>query len=118
MPIRALIVDDQPDIRLLLRTFIEAEGIEVVGEAEDGSQALAQIEVLDPNVVVLDHMMPGMTGLETAARILERRPDQAILLCTAYLNDGVESEAKEIGIRACMPKFHIARVAGYVESVA
>ncbi|MCA1830754.1 MAG: response regulator transcription factor [Actinomycetota bacterium] len=116
MPIRALIVDDQPDIRLLLRTYIQAsQGMTVVGEFATGTEALELIERLDPEIVVLDQMMPGMSGLETARRILEQRPGQAILLCSAFLDEDVRARADAIGIRLCMPKIQIDRIAGYVE---
>lgn len=105
-PISTLIVDDQPDIRLLLRVIINASnsGFVVAGEAASGIDALELVESVDPDVIVLDQMMPGMTGLEVAELILSRRPDQVILLCTAFLSDEVRSKAEEIGIAGCIPK--------------
>ena len=105
-PISTLIVDDQPDIRLLLRVIINASnnGLVVAGEAESGTDALELVETLDPDVIVLDQMMPGMNGLEVAEQIIGRRPEQVILLCTAFLNDEIRSKAKEIGIAGCIPK--------------
>ena len=105
-PISTLIVDDQPDIRLLLRVIINASdnGLVVAGEAESGSDALELVETLDPDVIVLDQMMPGMTGLEVAEQIMSRRPEQVILLCTAFLNDEVRSKAAELGIAGCISK--------------
>ena len=76
----------------------------VAGEAESGSDALELVETLDPDVIVLDQMMPGMTGLEVAEHILGRRPEQVILLCTAFLNDEIRAKATEIGIAGCIPK--------------
>ena len=105
-PISTLIVDDQPDIRLLLRVIINASnnGLVVAGEAESGTDALELVETLDPDVIVLDQMMPGMTGLEVAEQILSRRNEQVILLCTAFLNDEIRAKAKEVGIAGCIPK--------------
>lgn len=105
-PISTLIVDDQPDIRLLLRVMINASnsGFVVAGEAASGLDALGLVETLDPDVIVLDQMMPGMTGLEVAEKILSRRPEQVILLCTAFLSEEIRTKAAEIGIAGCIPK--------------
>jgi DNA-binding NarL/FixJ family response regulator len=106
MEIRTLIVDDEPDVRLLLRLAIELrnDGLMVAGEAAGGRDALGQLDAVDPAVVVLDQMMPGMDGLETAARILERRPGQLIVLYSAFLDKKLEEQAKRAGIAACMLK--------------
>ena len=105
-PISTLIVDDQPDIRLLLRVIINASnsGLVVAGEAESGVDALERVDSLDPDVIVLDQMMPGMTGLEVAEQIIRRRPAQVIVLCTAFLNDEIRARAAEVGIASCIPK--------------
>ena len=104
--IRTLVVDDEPDLRLVLRLAIEQrnEGLTVTGEASAGQAALDQLDSADPTVVVLDQMMPGMDGLETAARILERRPGQLIILYSAFLDDNLELAATRIGITACVRK--------------
>ena len=104
--IGTLIVDDEPDLRLLVRMAIEArnEGLYVSGEAANGADALEQLAHADPAVVVLDQMMPGMDGIETAGRILETRPGQPIVLFSAFLDDQLRHEAEATGIVACLPK--------------
>ncbi|GAA0968616.1 response regulator transcription factor [Acrocarpospora macrocephala] len=77
-PIRVLIADDHPIVRQGLRTFLEVQGdIEVVGEAADGAEAVALAASLDPDVLLLDLKMPGLSGLgaltELAARDLKVR---------------------------------------------
>ena len=118
--IRTLIVDDEADVRFLLRLAIERrnEGLCVAGEAAGGSDALDQLEVADPTIVVLDQMMPGMDGLETAARILERRPGQLIVLYSAYLDPELESEASRIGITACLRKGRAKELADFLHRLA
>ncbi|MGZ4119126.1 MAG: response regulator transcription factor [Actinomycetota bacterium] len=103
---RTLVVDDQEDIRLLLKMTIDAanHGLLVCGEAEDGPGALAIIEDLDPDVVVLDQMMPGMSGVQTAAAIRARRPSQKMIMCSAYLDEDVIATATAAGILACVAK--------------
>jgi NarL family two-component system response regulator YdfI len=116
----ALIVDDDADIRLLIRLTIEAAnaGLFVLGEAADGAEALAQVDELDPCVIVVDQMMPGMGGIETATRIFERRPQQVVILCSAYLDDDLRREAAAIGIHACLSKAEINRIPETVLSIS
>jgi CheY-like chemotaxis protein len=105
-----LIVDDDLDMRLLIRLVIEManEGLRVVGEAADGIEALEVYEALGPpeipDVVILDNRMPNMTGLEAARRILERFPDQVVILYSAFLDADVRREAAELGVAACITK--------------
>jgi CheY-like chemotaxis protein len=110
--ISALIVDDEEDIRVLIRMVIRTGGDDLVvcGEAADGSEALAQIDQQDPDVVILDQRMPGLNGIETAKQILERRPGQCIVLCTAYLDTDLRREAEAVGIEVCLPKGDIRRL--------
>ena len=120
MIIRTLIVDDEPDLRLLLRLAIEHrnEGLMVSGEAAEGQEALDLIDEVDPTVVVLDQMMPGMDGLETAARILERRPGQLIVLYSAFLDAKLTEQASRAGITACMLKGRAKDLADFVHQLA
>jgi CheY-like chemotaxis protein len=107
-----LIVDDEADLRLLIRLAIEGrnEGLYVSGEAADGESALEQIDDLDPDVVVLDQMMPGMDGIETASRMLEGRPNQRIVLFTAFLDAELQRKAAGVGIEACMSKSELKQL--------
>jgi len=104
--VRVLIVDDEDDMRALLRNLIEIanDGLSVAGEAADGDQALSRWREARPDVVVLDQRMPGMTGLETAERILAEMPSQMIVLFTAYADEALKEIADRIGVRACVPK--------------
>ena len=103
---RALIVDDEEDMRFLVRTVIEAanHGLEVAGEAADGLAALEVWRAERPEVVVLDHRMPGMSGLEVAERILAESPHQRIILFSAYLDAETTAAAGRLGVDMCMPK--------------
>jgi CheY-like chemotaxis protein len=110
--ITALIVDDENDIRALIRMVVEAanHGLEITGEAADGDEALRMWRTDQPVVVVLDNRMPGLTGLEVAERILAEKPDQPIILFSAYLDDETIDRAHRIGIRRCLDKTHIDRL--------
>lgn len=110
--LRALIVDDDDDMRFLVRMTIEVanNGLAVAGEAVSGADAIASVEQDRPEVIVLDHRMPGMTGLETARRILRNDPEQPIILFSAYLDAATVAEAETLGVHACISKGDVARL--------
>ena len=103
--IRILVVDDHPLIRLGLRRCLEVDAeLEVVGEAEDGCQALLRIEELLPQVVLMDLLMPGMGGLDTIALCRERFPSVEIVVLTSVLDDRQVVRALELGVRSYLLK--------------
>ena len=110
--ITTLIVDDQQDIRLLLRILIDAanDGLSVVGEAASGQEAIAEVERIEPVVVVFDEMMPEMTGSEAAAQLRRMRPAQIMVLCTAYLDEQVIERARAAGMDAWLAKQDVAEL--------
>jgi DNA-binding NarL/FixJ family response regulator len=110
--IGTLLVDDEPDIRFLMRLTIEAAnaGLCVLGEAADGAQALAVLDDLDPEVVILDQRMPGRTGVETAIEILARRPHQRIIVCSAHLDADLRRSAESAGVLVCLSKSQITEI--------
>jgi YesN/AraC family two-component response regulator len=120
MSIGILIVDDEDDIRTLMRLVIEAanNGLEVCGEAANGPDAVRHADSDDPTVIVLDERMPGMNGIEAAAQILEHRPGQRIILCSAYLDTELKRRAKLAGIKVCLPKGDIGRIPDTIRRLA
>jgi two-component system, LytTR family, response regulator len=83
MSVRTLLVDDEQPARDRLRQLLSAHpDVEIVGEAEDGVQALERVQELTPDLILLDIQMPGCSGLEVAAALARPRP--AIVFCTAY----------------------------------
>jgi DNA-binding NarL/FixJ family response regulator len=109
---RVLIVDDEDDMRALVRATIEVanEGLSVAGEASDGEAALTFVNEERPEVVVMDQRMPGLSGLDTARRILSEHPDQAIVLFSSYLDRDVVNTARNLGVRVCLPKDEIRQL--------
>lgn len=84
-PIRVLIADDHAIVRKGIRALLATEkGIEVVGEAEDGGEAFAQACQLRPDVVLMDLVMPVMSGVDTIRQISEQLPDVRILVLTSF----------------------------------
>ena len=83
-----LVVDDHEVVREGLRTFLELQdGIEVAGEAADGEEAIAVAERLDPDVVLMDLVMPKLDGLGAMRELRERVPRARVIVLTSFLDD-------------------------------
>jgi len=96
--VRVLLVDDHPVVRQGLRALLSTQdGIEVVGEADDGEAAVAAAERLSPDVVLMDVVMPGMDGIEALRRIGERRPQTRVVMLTSYADERRAMEAVDAG---------------------
>jgi CheY-like chemotaxis protein len=102
--IRVMVVDDTDHVRRMLTSMLSLDGFEVVGGARGGPEALEVIAAADPDVVVIDYKMPGMDGLTTAREIRARRPDQTMILYTAYVDDDIERQAAEAGVSVVLGK--------------
>jgi DNA-binding NarL/FixJ family response regulator len=102
--IRVFVIEDTPSMRMLLEQMLTLDEFAVVGSAANGAAALPLMRDADPDVVVLDYSMPGLDGLLTARLIKEERPDQKIILYTAYLDAELEQKAGRAGIALCVEK--------------
>ena len=84
-PISVVLADDQALMRMGFRMVLEAEeDINVVGEASDGTAALAQAKALHPDVILMDVRMPGMNGIEATERIAQECPSTRVLILTTF----------------------------------
>jgi DNA-binding NarL/FixJ family response regulator len=104
MSVRVFVVDDTAHVRIMLVQMLELSGFDIVGQAASGTEAVVSIVDADPQVVVVDYKMPGLDGIETAREIRAHRPDQAIILYTAYLDDMLQKEAAAAGVSLCVGK--------------
>jgi NarL family two-component system response regulator LiaR len=96
--IRVLIVDDHAVVREGLRTFLELQdGIEVVGEAGDGLQALDQAAALTPDVILMDLVMPRLDGVAAMRKLRERSPASRVIVLTSFLDDNRLMPALQAG---------------------
>ena len=84
-PVSVVLADDQALMRMGFRMVLEAEeDITVVGEASDGTSALAQAKALNPDVILMDVRMPGMNGIEATERIAQECPGTRVLILTTF----------------------------------
>ncbi len=103
--IRVLIADDHSVVRLGVKSMLLAEaGFEVVGEAEDGDDAITQTLELDPDILLLDLAMPRLPGLDAMKAIMGRSPRVKIILLTATISTQQIIEALQIGARGIVEK--------------
>ena len=105
MSVRVVLVDDQRVVRDGLALLLGLlPGIELVGSAEDGEQALEAVARLQPNVVLMDLRMPRMDGIEATRRIRADHPDVAVLALTTYADDESVLGALRAGARGYLTK--------------
>jgi two-component system, NarL family, response regulator LiaR len=98
MPIRILIADDHSVVRQGLRAFLEGDrGLELVGEARDGAEAVRMAHRLRPDVILMDLLMPGMDGLSATAAVRRELPDTEVLALTSVLEDAAVVGAVRAG---------------------
>jgi DNA-binding NarL/FixJ family response regulator len=96
--IRVLIVDDHTVVRTGLKTFFDLQDdIEVVGEAADGSEGVAVARRLEPDVVLMDLLMPNMDGITAIGRIKAERPETEIVTMTSFIEEEKVTAALEAG---------------------
>jgi DNA-binding NarL/FixJ family response regulator len=87
-PIRVLIADDHAVVREGLRTFLDLQdGIEVVGEAADGGEAIGEAERLQPDVILIDLVMPHLDGVQAMRELRARVPGARTVVLTSFLDD-------------------------------
>ena len=103
--IRVLIADDHAIVRKGIRALLATEPeIEVVGEAEDGEQAIAHTQQLAPDVVLMDLVMPGLDGLDATRQIVAQQPRTHILVLTSFAGDDKVFPAIKAGAQGYLLK--------------
>lgn len=104
MALRVLIVDDHALFREGLKALLTARGIEVIGEASDGAEAIEKVSALSPDLVLMDLTMPGMSGLEATRLLKAERPDLPVVVLTASEEEADLFEAVKSGAQGYLLK--------------
>ncbi|HZO96379.1 MAG TPA: response regulator transcription factor [Gaiellaceae bacterium] len=99
-----LVADDHPAVLEAVSEFLQSGGVEVVGRASKGDEALEKVEARRPDVALVDVRMPGLGGIELARRAARSAPGTAIVLYTGYGDRALLTEALDVGVRGFVLK--------------
>jgi DNA-binding NarL/FixJ family response regulator len=118
MRVRILIVDDSPMVRKRLAMLLQQhDDWQVCGEAVNGFEAVRKAEQLDPDLIVMDFLMPGMNGLQAAREIGQKIPSIPILMFTMHMSNQLVQEAKNAGVKGAVAKTDVGGMIEGVESL-
>ena len=101
---KVLVIDDSPMIYKAVKRAIEPEGFQVVDHASNGQEGLEKIDLLKPDLIVLDVTMPIMDGIETAKVSFQKNPSAKVIMLSAMGDEELMSQAKQIGIKIFLTK--------------
>jgi DNA-binding NarL/FixJ family response regulator len=108
-----LLVEDHQIVRKGIKALLELEeDIIIVGEAENGNEAVVMAKKMKPDIIIMDIALPLMNGIEASRQIIKINPDQKILILSAHADDGYIEKAIELGlsgflVKQCLPAFLI-----------
>jgi two-component system, NarL family, response regulator NreC len=108
MPIRVLLADDHILVRQGLRSLLEREQFEVVGEASDGQELVRQVEALRPDIAVTDIRMPSLSGIDAARELARSCPTTKTILLTQHGEEPYIQEALEAAVKGYVLKSQVA----------
>lgn len=104
MPKKVMVVDDSRIMEAQLEVLLEDTEYEVAAYCRNGEEALACYDEVQPDLVTMDILMPGMDGLETAQAIMEEHPDARIIMLSSLAYDESFEEAERIGAKVFVGK--------------
>ena len=101
---RVLVADDAAFMRQMIREIIEPEGFEVIGEATDGLEVVEAYKKLEPDLVMMDIVMPKCSGIDALKRILAADRGAQVVMCSALGQESLVQEALQAGARGFIVK--------------
>lgn len=101
---RILVVDDSPFVYHQVKDMVEGSNYEVVGSAKSGEEGISMFRELNPDVIILDIIMPGIDGLETAEMILQEKKDAKIIMLSSLFDANLLNDVKQLGLKFLLPK--------------
>ena len=116
--LRVLVADDEPDVRMLLRLQLEQAGFEVAGEAADGQEAVELATREAPDVVVLDLLMPRVSGFEAIPLLRRAVPDIGIVAYSAVAGEFVRREMARLHIPLLLKSGDVGPLAAALKAAA
>lgn len=108
MPIRVVLADDHVLVRQGLKSLLERERFQVIGEASDGQEAVRLVESLNPEIAVIDISMPVQNGIDTVRELAHSSPKTRTILLTQHEEDQYIYEALEAGVKGYVLKNQVA----------
>ncbi|MCK4643118.1 response regulator [bacterium] len=118
--LKVLIADDAIFMRTMIRDILEKNGYEVVGEASTGKEAVEKYQRLQPDMVTMDIVMPGMGGIEAVKAIMKIDPNAKILMCSAMgqkalVIEAIQAGAKDFVVKPFQPSSVIEAITRILE---
>lgn len=101
---RLMVVDDSRVVEFQMQKMLEGTEFEVAGYCRNGEEAIARYDDIQPDLVTMDILMPGLDGLETAEVILNEHPKARIIMISSLAYDDTVNEAEAIGVKAFVYK--------------
>jgi two-component system chemotaxis response regulator CheY len=101
---RVLIVDDAVVMRMMIKGILSKNGYEIVGEAQNGAEAVEKYRALTPDLVTMDMVMPEMDGISAVKEIVANHPDARIIMCTSMGQQALVVEAIQAGAKSFITK--------------
>lgn len=100
---KILIIDDSPFVALQIDEMVTSDGYQVIN-AKNGTEGIAMFQDQRPDIVILDIVMPGIDGIETAKLLLEEDPNVHIIMLSSLFDEETMKEVNALGIRYLIPK--------------
>jgi len=118
--IRIVLADDHPIVRAGIRDALkELTGVEIVGEASDGREAIEMVKARKPDVVIMDISMPGLNGLDATERIMKANPQARVIILSRHENEEYYWRALQVGASGyLLKKAAVAELKGALQRVA